>query len=618
MACRPGDVAGEDAALLAGLSRELCLVVDGRGEIVGSPFGAAPAPGLVGRAFSDLVHREDAAFVADIVKALRAGMAPSVWQSILSFDGVTWHCFECRATPRFDSRGARDGFCIVLRDLSDERRSEHEFERIVEESVHATVVHRNGQPLYANRATAALLGMADRQAVMQMDSVLDFIHPDDRAMIDERYKARMAGLRAPVQYEMRLIRADGVVIWVDCRAAVINWRGNDALLVNLFDITTRKAAEEERRNSEQLLAKVFDSSPEIITLTRRSDGRFISINRTFLETLRYRREEVIGHTSQELGIWVDQGERDAILADILAKGRVVDREATIRRADDSRLEIAYSVETLDFGGEDLLLIVARDITERKLYERQLRESKAAAELANRAKGEFLANMSHELRTPLNAIIGFSEVLRDQLFGPIGEPRYLEYAGDIYTSGKHLLDIINDILDLSKLEAGKFQLHEAVQPLSETVDACVRLIRERAREADLSICLDLPGDAPLLRADHRHLKQVLLNLLSNAVKFTPAGGVVAITVAPCDDGGWSVAVSDNGIGMSAGDIDVALTPFGQVDSSMSRRHQGSGLGLPLARTLMERHGGSLTIESEIHVGTTIRMTVPASRVVARRK
>jgi signal transduction histidine kinase len=263
------------------------------------------------------------------------------------------------------------------------------------------------------------------------------------------------------------------------------------------------------------------------------------------------------------------------------------------------------------------LATYEDATDRHKTEVALRAAKEEADLANRTKSEFLANMSHELRTPLNAIIGFSEIIKSELFGPIGFTQYGEYAGDIYDSGTHLLSLINDILDISKIEAGKFELQEECVDVNEAIVVSLRLIRERAEAAGIRIIQSVPQPLPSLNADLRALKQILLNLLSNAVKFTEAGGSVTVRASMDGEGRLVLTVGDTGMGMSEVEQCKALTPFGQVDSSLGRKHEGTGLGLPLCKRLVELHDGDLTLESEPGVGTTVSLLFPAHRVLSTR-
>ncbi len=238
------------------------------------------------------------------------------------------------------------------------------------------------------------------------------------------------------------------------------------------------------------------------------------------------------------------------------------------------------------------------------------------EIADRAKTEFLAKTSHELRTPLNAIIGFSEMIRSHTFGPVGNPKYVEYAEDIHQSGKHLLALINDILDLSKVEAGKLELNEEAIDLDRLLGDCAGLVNQRIDAGGLRFERDLPLGLPLIWGDARHFKQILLNLLSNAIKFTPPGGRISLAVSADSAAGLTITVADTGIGIAPGDIAKALAPFGQVENAMSHTFDGTGLGLPLSRALVEAHGGSLRLASEVDRGTVVTLTFPADRLVAR--
>jgi PAS domain S-box-containing protein len=259
---------------------------------------------------------------------------------------------------------------------------------------------------------------------------------------------------------------------------------------------------------------------------------------------------------------------------------------------------------------------ARDISERVRAERNLRDAKAEAEAASLAKSRFLANMSHELRTPLNAILGFSEMLERGTAGTL-DPRQQEYVGYVRQSGAHLLDIINEILDLAKIDAGKFELDEDegidARPLAET---CLAFVAERAAVGGVSLSVEIEDGMPLLVADQTRLKQILLNLLGNAVKFTNPGGAVVLAAHRAAAGGVEFEVRDTGLGMTAAEIAIAGEPFGQVDCGLARRREGTGLGLPLARRLTELHGGAFSIASEKGRGTRVVVALPASRVVPR--
>ena len=252
------------------------------------------------------------------------------------------------------------------------------------------------------------------------------------------------------------------------------------------------------------------------------------------------------------------------------------------------------------------------LQERETVYDATRIAKDEAEAASRSKSEFLANMSHELRTPLNAVIGFSQAMMGEIQGPLNE-RYRGYAKDICASGSHLLAIINDILDLSKAEAGKLKLFEEPVDIATIVDQSCRFLRLRATEAGHSLTIRIAQDLPTVYADELRLKQMLMNLLSNAVKFTPTGGHIEIAASP-DSAGIAITVKDDGIGIAHEHIQKILEPFAQVEGSISRRHQGSGLGLALVAKMIELHGGTLTIESALGQGTTVRLILPSWRIV----
>lgn len=236
---------------------------------------------------------------------------------------------------------------------------------------------------------------------------------------------------------------------------------------------------------------------------------------------------------------------------------------------------------------------------------------AAADAANLSKSRFLAAMSHELRTPLNAVIGFAELMAREAFGPLGAPRYKEYASDIRGSGVHLLALINDILDLSRIDAGEAALEEDELDLRLIISQALRMVAHQADVAGIRLSSEIPAALPRLYADRRRIKQVLINLLSNAVKFTPRGQVTVRACAITD--GLAITIIDTGIGIAAKDIPRALERFGQVDSALSRKYEGTGLGLPLARQLVELHGGTLTLESEPGKGTRVTVTFPRARL-----
>lgn len=379
------------------------------------------------------------------------------------------------------------------------------------------------------------------------------------------------------------------------------------------EVEVRHEAEQAVRATEESFQSLFYAAPLPISLVDPADYRLLQANIAALKLFDIAEDEAKGFDVRTL---FAEEDLDARLERLLVSGRAgVPVELRLKRRDGSLMWALVSAATVQFHARPALLIGIQDVTARHKEAETLREARDQATAASRSKSEFLANMSHELRTPLNAIIGFSEALERELFGPIGNPRYREYAEDIHDSGVHLLSLINDILDLSKIEAGHFKLHEDETELDHVVQAATRIVRHRAQQANIAIDCILPSPPLFLVADERALKQVLINLVSNAVKFSPEGSAVKIE-AHVGAEHLRIAVVDKGIGIAVHDIPRALTPFTQVDGSLSRTHEGTGLGLPLAKHLTELHGGTLTIESEVGTGTTVYVDLPFSRIVGR--
>jgi signal transduction histidine kinase len=324
------------------------------------------------------------------------------------------------------------------------------------------------------------------------------------------------------------------------------------------------------------------------------------------------RKDEVGEMAKAVQVFKD----NMIEADsLLSRSRGLEHEITERKAAEVALreseqalqdrvaQLEEARRRLERQGEDLVCM-AED----------LGFARDQAEAANHAKSEFLASMSHELRTPLNAIIGFSEIIKGETFGPVGSDKYRDYASDIHESGYHLLALINDILDLSKVESGFAELQEEDVGIHEFVRSVTTMLAGRAEKGAVALELDVPDDVPALRIDRRRLKQILVNLLSNAIKFTPGGGTVTLKIWSRAESGYVFQVIDTGIGIAVADIPRALAPFQQIDSGLNRKHEGTGLGLPLTNSLVEMHGGYLDLQSEVGAGTTVTVRFPAERIV----
>jgi PAS domain S-box-containing protein len=363
------------------------------------------------------------------------------------------------------------------------------------------------------------------------------------------------------------------------------------------------------------LSHVFEAIQNPVFVKDR-DFRFVFVNDAFCLFMRRARHELIGFTDFDVVPHEQARVFRDVDAAIFAGSGPHQNEETLSTPDGARFVIVTRKSVFELPDRGRYIVgVISDITDRKRMEIDLSKAKAEAESANRTKSQFLANMSHELRTPLNAIIGFSEIIKDTVLGAASLDRYRDYAADIHQSGRHLLQLINDILDLTKVEVGKYELHESECDASAIVSEAARLMQDLAQRNGVTLLYRSESDLPLLFADERAVRQIVVNLLSNAIKFTRRGGQVEIAAA-APDAGLLIRVTDTGIGMAPEDIPRALTPFVQLESSWARKFEGTGLGLPLVQALLTLHGGLLQIESEPGVGTSVAALFPSERAIRR--
>ncbi|MGH6980302.1 MAG: PAS domain-containing sensor histidine kinase, partial [Stellaceae bacterium] len=415
--------------------------------------------------------------------------------------------------------------------------------------------------------------------------------------------------------EVQWRRKDGAELWVEINAVSVDAEANGGrrVVALIRDMTRRRELEHALREREQTFHLMFSSAPVPMMLLDVKAQRYVEVNDAAMSLFGYSREAFLAMSAEAIRSPEELPRYKAMMRTPVPESG---RRGLWRyiRADASEVLVEVGVHPFRFQGRAMAIIVTVDVTEHKRIEEQIRRARDAAEAVSRAKSDLLANMSHELRTPLNAIIGFSQIMREELFGPLGSARYTGYIGDILESAQHLLAVINDILDLAKIEANSLQLKEKEVDPPAAVGSALRLVRPRADEAGIQLEFIDKAPGVSLFVDETALKRVLVNLLANAVKFSEAGTRVSVESRLTDGGGAALVVIDRGIGMAPEDIPVALTPFQQVDIGLRRKYEGTGLGLPIAKQLMELHGGTLAIESTVGVGTTVTIGFPASRVI----
>ncbi len=380
-----------------------------------------------------------------------------------------------------------------------------------------------------------------------------------------------------------------------------------------YDISDRKRTEQALRESEENFRNLFENSQLGISVSR--NEKLLFCNQAFAKIFGFDdTDDIMQISSTQLLAAPHERDRTMKYIDARTAGEPVPETYEFEgvRKDGNRIWLRRSARTVSWRSMPAIQGTVIDVTNRRRAKERLRKAMTDAEFANRSKSDFLAKMSHELRTPLNAIIGFSEVLKAETFGALGHPKYEEYVGDISASGHHLLDMINDILDMSKIEAGKYELRIGEVDPRQVAQETIHVFNPEIEQNRLSVEMQFDDDVAELTGDPRAMKQILLNLLSNAIKFTPRGGKITVAVECAADNFLDISVTDTGIGIAADDIAKVLKPFNQVGSAQVTVHHGTGLGLPIVNSLVELHKGRMQISSEPGVGTTVRVSFPNHR------
>ena len=466
-----------------------------------------------------------------------------------------------------------------------------------------------------------MYGCAPDQHITHIDQWYALLDPELVKVIQEKVEQYLAGERHNEDVSTYSIRTrDGQERWFETRSLpLIEENGKVMRLIGTdTDITLRYKTAQHAREREALLNSILENLPVGI-LIKDSDLRYQAATKTYLEWYGVTMDELRGKVFSETTGFQEDNDYSEVEAQeraVLNTGDIIERMSARNFAYGKQHVVRITKFPIhDENGEiSKIGSVSVDLTEQIRGQEELEAANKRLDAANRAKSEFLAHMSHELRTPLNSVIGFSEMVRAETLGPIDNPTYIDYAGYIQQSASHLLNVINDILDISKIEAGELEMDEVPVDLQALVAESMTLASQRAVGKDLAVNSDIPTDLPKLMADERMIKQVIVNLLSNAVKFTPDGGSVTVTAACDPDQQILLSVRDNGIGIAEKDIPRAMQPFEQVRRSATLSHSGTGLGLSLSKKLVELHGAGLFISSEVGVGTTVTIMFPANRTV----
>ncbi|MGE5656322.1 MAG: MASE1 domain-containing protein [Actinomycetota bacterium] len=482
----------------------------------------------------------------------------------------------------------------------------------------------NAQQLRWSDEIYRILGLVPQAFEPSLEAFLEYVHPDDRDLVRQSIQAALFE-KQPYNIDYRLIvpnYAEGntgdYIIRMVCEQAAIT---ETHITTTIQDITDRKRAEAALRSSEERFAKAFQASPIGISLSTLTDGCFLDANDSFLRQIGWSRSEFIGHTSVELGIWVNLEDRDRLMATLQAQNAASNLELQVYTKAREIRDWLVSLEIIDLDSTPCILMIASDITERKRAD-EFRRAKEAAEAANKAKSVFLANMSHELRTPLNAIIGYSELLQEDA-RDLGCEEFLDDLKKIHTAGQHLLALIRDILDFSKIEAGRMNLHLETFSLSTLIQEVTHTIQPMADKNTNLLEVNYDPEIGMMHTDLTKLRQSLLNLLSNASKFTHEG-VVAFTItrevgptpvemtASSSSSDWIVfCIQDTGIGMSPEQLARIFEPFTQADSSTTKKYGGTGLGLTITQKFCQMMGGDITVASEVNRGSIFTIRLPAT-------
>lgn len=479
----------------------------------------------------------------------------------------------------------------------------------------------DGRILFLNNTWEKITGFSTERSIGR--NIFDMLYMQDQAEQKNNFALLVKGTKQSYRAFTRLRTSDGTFRAVELAVSMIRQDENNMLRVvgTITDVEERRRAERALSEAEKKYrAMVENAASGIYQVT--PEGHYLSANNAMARILGYDDPDDLMREvhNAHVDVYCNPRERERHMMDVNRTREGVMMEAQIRRRDGHVIWAQENLRAVKDDNGQLIYYEGsiEDITQRKEAELALREAKVQSDLASRAKSEFLANMSHELRTPLNAIIGFSDIIRNQAFGPVGGPEYIDYARDIHESGKRLLHVINDILDVSRVEAGDRQLNEGVVDLGKIVRDSLELMATKIENNKMIVSNFITETTPNLIGEAHAIKQIINNLLSNAIKFTPSGGRISLSSEVDDYGQLHLSITDTGIGLSDLEIEKALSPFGQVNASHDKNESGTGLGLTLVQSLMSLHGGSFELFSQKGIGTTATLIFPPKRVSAQKQ
>lgn len=481
-------------------------------------------------------------------------------------------------------------------------------------------ISTDGRILFLNESWEKVTGFERERSIGR--NLFDLIHVQDQESQRQSFDQLVSGQKKSYRVFTRLRSADGNFRAIELALSMLRQDENQDMRAvgTITDVEERRRAERALSEAEKKYRAIVENAAGGIYQVT-PDGQFLSANPALAKIIGYESpEEVLRDViNSQDQLYVDSESRIRFLRDLAMLDISKNFEGQVKRKDGSMVWVSENIRPVKDDEGTLLFYEGsmEDVDQRRKAEIALKEAKIESDLANRAKSEFLANMSHELRTPLNSVIGFSEIIKNEAFGSIAQEEYKEYATNIHDSGNNLLNVINEILDVSRIDAGERTLNEGVIKISEVVDSCLGMVEGKLRANRMRVENKVKGSGLSFVGESHAFKQMLLNLMTNAIKFSPAQGFLMLDAETGQNGRLRVSVTDTGIGMSEEELEKALTPFGQVETEHNRSKSGTGLGLTLVKSLVELHGGALDIVSQKNIGTTATLIFPAKRVAGNK-